>query len=327
MVLAMMPKLGIDVPEELTGHAILRQKIDSKAFNLHQELNFFGNLVELVKDPLVGLKLAKVYPPQAYGIYGMALMVAPDLRSVLNFGLKYGRLAYSLSSRSFEVDGQLAFYGLSPSNLNLPKKLRVFYADRDLSAAVYAAETIVQSTVPFDHVGLVHDGQGRRQDYINHFGCDVKFNASSNFYAVPADIIDFPLPYSQPETFEICRENCAALLSKLAGENDIIGRIRHEFRMRPGYLHDFPSIAAHLNMTERTLRRRLKDMGTSYQQLQREIRYEVAKDYLTNSQLMVKEISELVGYSDAATFCSAFKQWSNGLSPRQFVQDIKKQSH
>ncbi len=327
MVLAMMPRLGIEVPREIANHSFPQMSRNNEAFNLHQELHFFSQFIDLVEDPLIGLRLAKAYPPQAYGIYGLALLVAPDLRSVFNFGLEYGRLAYSLMNRSVEFDKKNAFYRLTPSNLKLPQKLRIFYADRDIGAAVFALESVARQSIAFDHIGLVHDGQGRKQDYIDHFGCDVKFNASSNYYAVPIDIIDEPLPFHQPDTFELCRAQSALQLSKLAGEHDIIGQIRQEFQTRPGYLHDFPSIAAQLNMTERTLRRRLAKMGTSYHDIQQEIRFETSKGYLLNSSLRLKEIAELVGYNDATAFCYAFKQWSGGLSPGQFRLQNSDQQH
>jgi AraC-like DNA-binding protein len=320
MVLAMLPRLNIPVPEELLDFSVPQMSKNNEAFNLHQELHFFDRLIDLVGDPLLGLHLAKAYPPQAYGIYGLALQVAPDLRSVFQFGLEYGQLAYSLMNRSVAFDKHHAFYRLTPSNLKLSKKLRTFYSDRDIGAAVYALESIVRDAITFDHIALTHDGQGRKQEYMDYFGCDIKFNASSNYYAIPIESIDQPLPFSQPEIFELCRSQSALQLSKLAGENDLIGQVRQEFHKRPGYLHDFASIATQLNMTERTLRRRLAKLGTSYHDIQQEIRFETSRDYLLNSALRLQEIAELVGYNDATAFCYAFKKWSGGLSPRQFRQ-------
>jgi len=82
MALAMMPRLGIEVPEELADYTTPQISKNNEAFNLHQELHFFERLINLVGDPLLGLHLAKAYPPQAYGIYGLALQVAPDLLSM-----------------------------------------------------------------------------------------------------------------------------------------------------------------------------------------------------------------------------------------------------
>jgi len=319
IALAMMPRMGIEVPEELADYSFSQIAENNDAFNLHQELNFYRQLIDFVDDPLLGLHLAKAYPPQAYGMYGLALLVAPDIRTFFNFGMEYGRLAYSLMNPSISFDEKNAYCELTPSNLKLPKKLQIFYSDRDIAASVFGLESVTRQAITFDHVGVVHDGQNRKQDYMDFFGCDIKFNASSNYAAVPIEILDDPLPFSQPETFELCRNHSATELSQLAGNSDVIGQVLQELQKRPGYLHDFPSIAAQLNTTERTLRRRLSERGTSYHDLQKEVRFQTSKDYLLNSSLLLKEIAELVGYNDAATFCCAFKQWSGGLSPRQFA--------
>jgi AraC-like DNA-binding protein len=319
MVLAMMPRLGIVVPEELLNHPVPQLAASNEAFKLHQELHFFDRLIDLIGDPLIGLRLAKAYPPQAYGIYGLTQLVAPDLRAIFELSPEHGRLSYTLMKQSVEFGKKNVFCRLTPSNLKLSQKLQTFYADRDIGAAVYALNSIARKNLNFDHIALMHDGQGRKQDYIDHFGCDVKFNAASNYYALPIEVIDEPLPFSQPETFQLCRAQSTLQFSKLTGEDDLVNHVRQEFQKLPGYLHDFPSIAAELNMTERTLRRRLAKLGTSYNDIQQEIRFEASKEYLLNSSLLLKEIAELIGYNDAATFCYAFKQWSGGLSPRQFT--------
>ena len=323
MVLAMMPHLGIEIPKDLKEHAIPKMDIESNAFNLHRELNFFGALVDALDDPLIGLRLGRVYHLQSYGMYGLAILVAPDMRTVFHFIVEYSKLTYSLMNFSFDVGDKIALYQLTPSNLKLPQKLRIFYADRDISASVFAFETLTRQPLPYDHIGLVHDGQGRKQDYIDYFGCDIRFNATSNYCAVPVDILDAPLPFGQPDAFEKCKADCMKLMSQLVGGNDIIGQIRQEFDLRPGYLHDFQSIAAQLSMSERTLRRRLAELGTSYQEIQRDIRFQKSKEYLQNSSLMLQEIAELVGYTDAGTFCNAFKRWSGGMPPKQYRQQSK----
>lgn len=323
MVLSMMPRLDMDVPKELSEHSMPRMDMHSDAFNLHLELNFFGRLIDLMDDPLIGLRLAKAYHPESYGMYGLAILVAPDLRTVLNFIVDYGRLTYSLMNFSLTEGNQLSYYRLTPSNLKLPTKIRNFYADRDIGASVLAFETLMKRPLVYDHIGLVHNGQGHMQKYEDYFGCEVRFNQNSNYCAIPTATLSETAPLGQADTYETCRSHCDILLSQLAGENDIIGQIRQEFQLRPGYLHDFPSIAAQLNMSERTLRRRLADLGTSYQDILREIRFQKSREYLQNSTLLLKEIAELVGYNDAGTFCNAFKSWSGGMSPKQYRMKVK----
>lgn len=320
MVLAMMPKIQLEIPNELLAVNILDESVNSTAFNLHHELNFFNRLIDVMEDPLIGLRIAKIYHPEAYGIVGLAILTAPTLRTIFELLSSFGKLTYSLLNLSFEETDEVGIFNLTPINLKLSNKLRIFYADRDTGAAVHALDTVMRAPISYEYIELVHDGQGRQQDYIDYFGCDVYFNSSTNCCAVARDLLDYPLPLGQPEAYEFCLAECQSQLSQLARENDIIGQIRQEFSLRPGYLLDFSSMAAQLNMSERTLRRRLAELNTSYHSIQSELRYQISKDYLLNSSLMLKEIAELLGYSDPSTFTNAFKRWTCGISPRQFRQ-------
>jgi AraC-like DNA-binding protein len=61
-------------------------------------------------------------------------------------------------------------------------------------------------------------------------------------------------------------------------------------------------------MSERTLRRHLEAEGTAYRTLIDEVRLELARSYLTTSQLPVTEIAGLLGYEDPANFRRAFRR-------------------
>ena len=324
MVLNMMPRLGLRIPEELLENELPKMDVNSSAFNLHQEMLFFERLIELMDDPFLGLKLGKVYHLESYGLYGLSILVAPDLRNVFNFVARFSRLSYSLMNFSFETRGKTAYYRMTPSNLKLPEVLRRFYADRDLSASAFAFEDVYRQPIPYKEIGLSHDGQGQQQAYEEYFQCKVRFNQSSCYCALPVELIDKPLPLGQSSTFEICKSLCETELSRLAKDDDIVGLVKQELAVRPGYLQDAPSIAAQLNLSERSLRRKLEKAGTSYQRLQQEIRFKKAQDYLLNTSLKLQEIAELLGYNDAATFCSAFKSWSGNLPPRQYAKQVRR---
>ena len=82
----------------------------------------------------------------------------------------------------------------------------------------------------------------------------------------------------------------------------------------------FPAIeavASHLNLARQTLIRKLREEGSSYQQIKDLIRRDRAIQLLTNHSSTVGEIAEKVSYSDPSVFARAFKSWT-GLSPTEF---------
>ena len=83
---------------------------------------------------------------------------------------------------------------------------------------------------------------------------------------------------------------------------------------------DFPSldqVARHLNMSSRTLQRKLKMEGFTFKQMMNELRFEMAKDYLRNPDLSIKEISFLLHYAESSVFIRSFKSLA-GITPNSF---------
>lgn len=72
--------------------------------------------------------------------------------------------------------------------------------------------------------------------------------------------------------------------------------------------------AQHFHISVRTLRRRLADIGMSFNDIRLEVRMHAALRYLKTSNLNLARISGLVGYSDQASFTRAFQKW-HGATP------------
>jgi AraC-like DNA-binding protein len=60
-----------------------------------------------------------------------------------------------------------------------------------------------------------------------------------------------------------------------------------------------------LNVSERTLQRRLKEEGKSFHDLLDDVRCNLLDVYLSNPQLPLKEVASLLGFSDQSSFTRA----------------------
>ena len=67
-----------------------------------------------------------------------------------------------------------------------------------------------------------------------------------------------------------------------------------------------------LCLSDRTLKRRLRLEGTSFQARLDEARRCRANDLMSAGRLNLGEIAHVLGYSDPAAFTRAFKRWTGG---------------
>jgi AraC-like DNA-binding protein len=80
-------------------------------------------------------------------------------------------------------------------------------------------------------------------------------------------------------------------------------------------------IANHLALSERTLRRRLRALGTSYNKILQDLRSSTAQEWLRDSNLTMESIAWRLGYTETANFRHAFKRWT-GQSPQAFRRQL-----
>jgi AraC-like DNA-binding protein len=69
-----------------------------------------------------------------------------------------------------------------------------------------------------------------------------------------------------------------------------------------------------LNTSERTLKRRLGEEGSTFRDLSQLARQARAESLIANAQLTLTEIAAELGFSDLSSFSQAFKRWT-GRAP------------
>ena len=77
------------------------------------------------------------------------------------------------------------------------------------------------------------------------------------------------------------------------------------------------SVASALSMHRRTLNRRLKDEGTTFQRCLDQVRFEVACQLLATSHIALDDIAAALGYASVSPFMRTFRRWS-GTTPAQW---------
>jgi AraC-like DNA-binding protein len=164
---------------------------------------------------------------------------------------------------------------------------------------------------------------GPRPDFIagvRHFlPCPVQYGQPTNSVSFSARHLEAPVirNHEQLEAFlklapyHLVIEPLASVLSITHRIREILG---DDFREE---MPSFTELTGLLNMSARTLRRRLEKEGTSYQRIKDNARRDVAISLLSRDGLTVSEVAELTGFSDPSAFHRSFKKWT-GQSPGSY---------
>lgn len=85
------------------------------------------------------------------------------------------------------------------------------------------------------------------------------------------------------------------------------------------HFYTLDQVADQLHMSVRTLTRRLNDEQVSFRDLHSQVRLELAKKQLQNTELPIKTICSNAGFSNVSAFSRAFRKHMN-ISPSSFRQ-------
>lgn len=148
-----------------------------------------------------------------------------------------------------------------------------------------------------------------------HFGCPVRFQARRNALVFRDADLDLPFLTYNEELLAAIGAQLESELKTRGGTLDLGEQIKHSLkRSLAGKRPTLQDIARELGMSARTLQRRLTDAEVTFQQLVEATRRELARQYLSQRTIELKEAAFLLGYEDANSFFRAFQEWE-GTSP------------
>lgn len=309
---------GMSVDRCLQGTGLSwSQLADSGAVvEAEQELQLIRNLVgALGHIPGIGIQAGLRYRLSTYGVFGFAVLSCATFRSAVAVGSRYVELSYPFPDITGKVIGDTLETVLD--DRRVPADVRAFIVDRDCATIANIQRDLLNTTLPVLSVSLRRPAPDDVSLYRALFGMTPEFGASTNRIIKDASAyLDQPLPSASAEVARACEAQCQAMLSRRQARSGLSGRLRDRLVAVPSQLPDMEQIAEEFHMTSRTLRRRLADEGTSFRQLQDEVR-EALADELLASSLTLEQVAEALGYGEASNFIRAYRRWK-GTTPKEF---------
>ncbi|WP_136679355.1 AraC family transcriptional regulator [Neptunomonas sp. XY-337] len=155
-------------------------------------------------------------------------------------------------------------------------------------------------------------------EYPPMFPGALVFNSTASGFTLPARLLAAPIVRKPHELAGFLRSSPLEVLRRVGQDTSIATRVkRHLVQCGVAQLPTLESVAQSLNMTSRTLRRKLKEEDVSFQRLKDQLRQDTAIRLLLDESLSIADISLLTGFTEQAAFCRAFKSWT-GVPPSSY---------
>jgi AraC-like DNA-binding protein len=302
---------------------ILAQRDQRIAASTYLEL--LGHGVRLTGDEQLGLHLGEAVRPGYYGVLGYLIMSCATLADALHRQARYAALVGNLGQVDLADEPPRA--GLEPQVAHswqplLPQQKRQL-SEETLAGWVTFGHWISGLDIPPTEVRFQHAAPADTAEYQRIFRCPVLFDQADNALVFPKRLLATPLGQADAQVRLMLDAYADRLLGELQQGHSVLDRARLELsRQLPEVGADLQQIAARLALSPRTLQRRLREAGLSFNQLVDETRQQLVLHYLRDPALELAEIAFLVGFSEPGSLARAFRRWT-GQSPGEYRRCLK----
>lgn len=276
-----------------------------------------AELISASNDPAFGLHYGKNIQYNGRSLVEELVCSAGTLREALRELVKYKDLLAPGSQFQLAVGEHLASISYQPGSVQLSDIQRVF--DELIISRLYGISFwLTGGEFSLVEVRFSHPQPSYVEEYQRTFKTPIFFNSERNELIFRKEILDVPLSGSLPDYHGRIEQLAEEQLNRLAMGSRITRQVLSYLKANIGIAAiGVEDAASHLNMTARTLQRKLKQEGVSFAELRDQLRHDMAQNQLQNSNVSMGVLASHLGFSDASTFYHAFKRWE-GVSPGEY---------
>jgi AraC-like DNA-binding protein len=311
---------GISVENALAGVRISRNATSSPAtrVSLNQIIECYRNANKLCHNPHFAYSAGLRFHVTDYGMYGFAMLSSTNYRRTIQFAVKYHQLATPLAEIDFKEAGGCGIWTFTPmAHPRIDASLYRFLVEMQFGITVSLHRDFIGPSFAGPELHVTYGAPDDAPMHSEMFGCPVLFSQSENQLRFDAAWLDRTPKLGNEITYLTVVELCDRLMEDLQLRLGLAGKVRQLLLTNLLRPLSFSDVASNLNVSARTLRRKLREEKTSFRNLVDELRMEMAIRYLRETDLTVEHISESLGFSDVANFRQAFRRWTNA-APHKF---------
>ncbi|MCB9231016.1 MAG: AraC family transcriptional regulator ligand-binding domain-containing protein [Bacteroidia bacterium] len=290
-------------------------KVPAENYNLILE-----TAVTLSGDPYLGLHAGEYLNLAAAGLILQLMQTSSTLGEAMQAACEFNNLGCSSLPLFLENRGNQVHLVVRPDPLWQQQSLLSVQQTLDgaLAFSIREYRALSLRRVSPLEVRYALPAPADRREYERVLNCPFVTGAAETAIIFDRKVMEQPVMSADYELHRMLVEHAGQKLASLEagrGFGNVVKRAILNLAQP-----DFPGIegvAANLNLSVRSLQRKLKDEGLTYRDVVDDIRQQLARTYLKKPDLSVSEIAYLLDYADPGGFVRSFKRWT-GKTPQAF---------
>ncbi|WP_457092560.1 AraC family transcriptional regulator [Microvirga sp. P5_D2] len=263
------------------------------------------------KCPHFGLLVGQRATIQSLGMVGRLMQHSETLGDAMRALVSNLSIQNRGAVPSLTIIGDTALFSFSVYQPEAESADQI--SDGSIAVAVNAMRTLCGADWNPLEVLLPRTVPANQEPYRRHFRAPVRFNEETASIIFPTRVLNQRIAGADPMVRALLEE-CIQQMKSTQGStlsDDIRRLLRTRLTSKRCSADDIADLLA---MHRRTLSRRLKGSGVGYRAITNEIRFEIARQLLQDTEVPLGQIAAALGYSEASAFTRAFRRWS-GRTP------------
>ncbi|HVF57519.1 MAG TPA: AraC family transcriptional regulator [Pyrinomonadaceae bacterium] len=285
-----------------------------------QFVAFYNRAAQLTGDPLLGLHVGERISPNMFDVLGYVAMNSPDFGEAMRRLMRYHRIWDDGIGYRMETFGDEVHFSFSYV-VACPVEERRQDCESTMAIIVRFARVATGTEwepreVHFEHAAPVDTSEHERV-----FRAPVRFEMASNKIIFDRSLLALPLEGADAGLCAVLDRHAEELLAKTESRGAVSQKVR---QLLQEAMHEgdagLEAVSNRMGLSSRTLQRKLKEEGTSHQDLLDEMRRDLSKRYLREPGMAICEVAYLLGFSEPSAFHRAFRRWT-GITPKEYRQN------
>ncbi len=265
--------------------------------------------IRLTGRPDLGLELGQSQKLSDFGLTGVAIPVQRTFGEAAALAMLDQNQNGSLVTQHLVLNNKDGFAVLIGEPRILDASLQPFLVEEMFASALMVARALLGADFSVARIEFAYPPPAYVERYQALFACPMSFNCRQNRVFIDRRWLDATLPGAS----SVMAAELADLIKRRADAAavpaDIAKTVEALLIREDRVAFSITKTAQVLDLSVRTLRRRLEEAGTSFRELSDRARARVALELLNSQTLSVAAISQRLGFSDARAFRRAFKRW------------------
>ncbi|ASP40989.1 AraC family transcriptional regulator [Bacterioplanes sanyensis] len=306
-----MQRMGLDQQHMMKRLGVTPELLQDRHVRTPHEaqLMFWQVMEQETADADIGLHLGEHMPVYSGQVLQYLFLSSATFGDGLTRALNYQRLLSDASQSTIgEADG-LAYIQVDSSSGRVAG-LRQLNECLGLGLVRFFQFVTDNAFAPA-RIDFSHDAPASTGEHQRLFGCPIQFSMAENRLYFDRQLLALPSSLAEPELLQLHERLASEHVARLERQ-DIVSQVYKAFgEMLESGQVTLESVSSRLGIKARTLRTRLAEAGTNFNQLLADYRCNLAKRLLADTDESIDEIVYLTGFSEPSTFYRAFKRWTH----------------